>query len=904
MSDTSFRAELEIGSSEVVEAKAKVAELQAQLGSLKASEAERVQQVELETMALEHLIETMRFEQAELAKLEAARDAEVAAIGRQVAAQLKAAEKTERSEFAHQVELETMALEHEIATLAHEAEQLAATRAAEDALVAAVEQSIGADLAASDATEALTADRAAANVTLAKEIDFERLDTSVKAQEALAARELADAEMDAATAAKFESTVLMAQAQALDHVADEVGQLNAAFGRGEIGIHEYDFAIRQLDGSNLKLVNTSTAAAAALVRGAKGTANYGLAALEASRGLEDMQYGFGGVINNIPNLTMLLGGTGGLAAGISAVSVGAYILYQHWDDVTGLFQSRNPFPSVAGSLEDLDAALKKNNKELDDLREKSSLSNDQLERANFLIAEQTRLEAEQEAAHDIKKMKQTKSEQQNAQADEFKKIVDKIGGPQALADVQKAVAEKYPGRGEQADRSTAEALLRGGLQGNSASRDELEQLFLGGYGKGTKFGTQMMGGPNVAPLPGEPIHFDPETRKRLDKLRKDDEEREKRELGKADKIALDTHLDEMKARGSIGKVADQLVDEAKKKGLAGNAAFDHIEKGLQDAIKGGLEVRGFKPPLNVDIGLDKAVGDAALAATKKALADDSRDEKKADKKEDKTDHAAAVAASKAGAHQAGVDFKFHQDQEAAAARRIVDAFGKQAVEAFEAEIKASMLPAEQAAKNLVAVLTQQLVDAGARFTVANRAARDVAKKAGFEVEAPKELAGPPVPVRGPVAEGIAAARKALAPEHAKERRRVLAEQEKARKLAQANARKAKLNRPKAGKTPMPKVAANAAPKPVLKTQGNPTAQAAPVKPKPPAGPQAALDKTLDVTAKTQDAIAAGQTIDHQLLTRLSVLERRTATLEGTNKSLMNRAMESAPTASNSGGSIA
>lgn len=52
------------------------------------------------------------------------------------------------------------------------------------------------------------------------------------------------------------------------------------------------------------------------------TRNVGQAALEASRAMEDLQYGVGGVVNNIPSLVMSLGGGAGLTAAISLAAVG------------------------------------------------------------------------------------------------------------------------------------------------------------------------------------------------------------------------------------------------------------------------------------------------------------------------------------------------------------------------------------------------------------------------------------------------------------------------------------------------------------------------------------------------------------------------------------------------------
>lgn len=66
-----------------------------------------------------------------------------------------------------------------------------------------------------------------------------------------------------------------------------------------------------------------------LAKTARSSRNLGYAALELSRGMEDLQYGVGGVINNIPGLVMALGGSAGLTAVISLVAVGINQLVKH-----------------------------------------------------------------------------------------------------------------------------------------------------------------------------------------------------------------------------------------------------------------------------------------------------------------------------------------------------------------------------------------------------------------------------------------------------------------------------------------------------------------------------------------------------------------------------------------------
>lgn len=115
-----------------------------------------------------------------------------------------------------------------------------------------------------------------------------------------------------------------------------------------------------------------------------GGSNVGFAALEASRALEDLQYGFGGVVNNIPGLVMALGGTAGLTAVISLVAVGVNQLVKHWGDLTSLFEEKNPFPGAATDLHHLNVELDKAKDEMKELEENASLTKDQLSDYNEL----------------------------------------------------------------------------------------------------------------------------------------------------------------------------------------------------------------------------------------------------------------------------------------------------------------------------------------------------------------------------------------------------------------------------------------------------------------------------------------------------------------------------------------
>ncbi len=65
---------------------------------------------------------------------------------------------------------------------------------------------------------------------------------------------------------------------------------------------------------------------APVIAATKAKRDMGMAALQASRAIEDLQYGIAGVINNIPGIVQAMGGSSGMIAAISLGSVAAFQL--------------------------------------------------------------------------------------------------------------------------------------------------------------------------------------------------------------------------------------------------------------------------------------------------------------------------------------------------------------------------------------------------------------------------------------------------------------------------------------------------------------------------------------------------------------------------------------------------
>lgn len=131
---------------------------------------------------------------------------------------------------------------------------------------------------------------------------------------------------------KFEAqgidTVDKAKAE-LAQLDARVQQLAADLKAGTITAQQFDQSFHPLAGRMADLHRGFGLASG-------GVKNIGYAAMEASRAVEDLQYGLGGVVNNIPSLVMALGGGAGLTAAISLAAVGANQLYRHWDDLMGV----------------------------------------------------------------------------------------------------------------------------------------------------------------------------------------------------------------------------------------------------------------------------------------------------------------------------------------------------------------------------------------------------------------------------------------------------------------------------------------------------------------------------------------------------------------------------------------
>lgn len=114
-------------------------------------------------------------------------------------------------------------------------------------------------------------------------------------------------------------------------------------------------------------VNTASVAATG------GTRNFGMAVLEGSRALEDLQFGMVGVLNNVPLLLMSLGVGSGATGVVSVLAVGIHQLVRNWDDLKSAFGQGGTFDPAIDSATRLKRELEEVGKTIERLESKGGL---------------------------------------------------------------------------------------------------------------------------------------------------------------------------------------------------------------------------------------------------------------------------------------------------------------------------------------------------------------------------------------------------------------------------------------------------------------------------------------------------------------------------------------------------
>lgn len=247
---------------------------------------------------------------------------------------------------------------------------------------------------------------------------------------------------DVATATVEVNTKTYELAKGFDRVADESRQVGP-------GLSAVDHALEEVASSSTRAaagigkVNTAlTTAKGSSAQFTQGISNAGYALQDFTSTTGDLGQKLNSITNNLPQIIAMMGVGGPLGAGVAALGVGAIVLYRNWDSLTGLFESRNPFPKVAGDIAGMKRELEHATKEMAALEEVGAGTAEKLARFNELRSITAKLEkdiADQvERQARFKKAMESEGQEQKDRASSFAEV-NAGKGPEVLAKIKKAV---------------------------------------------------------------------------------------------------------------------------------------------------------------------------------------------------------------------------------------------------------------------------------------------------------------------------------------------------------------------------------------------------------------------------------------------------------------------------------
>jgi hypothetical protein len=573
--------------------------------------------------------------------------------------------------------------------------QLAALQASGTSAAAALTDTEVAAKAAADAASGLAAANAKVNASLAQDSAAEAAKVLAAADrdaadgaELLAAAERHEAEMArmAATEARELAAAERQALQEMGEAARATNALTAAGARVNAMLDAEAAEAREVADALGKEANALWAADSALEnftadasQAATANTKLGASGAAASKGMGGLQqsivaggYAFqdftatsgdlGAKLNSVSNnLPQLLAGLGGLGEVLSIAATAAIAVYQDWDSIASLWETRNPFPKAAEDVAGMKRELDQAKNSLEAMDKAGSGNADQLAKYNELRARTAVLEKqiadEQERQARLKKFLESPDEAAEGRGKAYQEANRGRGQEQvdSIAEAMKRRAEDDIKAEEAAMNRRVQTFLmrqhseeeeQAFLKEQSGRFKEFERIARGqDFGKlATDLNDRLIKGEETAGkaldrlmdrfptlfigLQKKIDDLDPAKKKtrdaQVDALNKEGEAAEKEALKDLDKIKkehanrLRDELDAMKQIGGIDQAAAILQQRAKELGLDAAKAYEFIRDGLKQAIQGGLVARGFKPQRGLDFGQDQAIENLAAQVAAKA----------------------------------------------------------------------------------------------------------------------------------------------------------------------------------------------------------------------------------------------------------------------------------------------
>ncbi len=428
------------------------------------------------------------------------------------------------------------------------------------------------------------------------------------------------------------------------------------------------------------------------------------------------------ITNNLPQLLVSLGGFG---VALSIAGTAAVAVYRNWDSIAGLWETRNPFPKAARDVEGMKRELDRAKDSIEAMEKAGTANARQMERYNELRATTARLEKEiadeQERQQAIKKFVEARGEEQAGRARAFEEATAGRGA-EYRAKIQEAYKKHFDAEIE-GERVGTELRVQAFRQSNATEEekakfasqqwnafaktvnmirrndpakaaDDLIVELMRGEANAGKALKRLMDETGLVwdGLAERMEELNPQAKKKKEAIKEQQEKIDKEKLKQQEqtqreaKEELAGHLEKMKELGGVAQIAKGLAGESATKGIEGEARLDFIRRGVAEAMKGGLGVRGFQAPKGIDIGLETTITRAAAGYAREALAQEKKEataeqktQVKAGQKEEAEERKTLIANRARQVREQSEYFtgmKFGQEEAGGIAKRSVELQGK------------------------------------------------------------------------------------------------------------------------------------------------------------------------------------------------------------------------------------
>lgn len=161
----------------------------------------------------------------------------------------------------------------------------------------------------------------------------------------------------------------------------ELDRLNAELQRNAVAANAAGVSNEQFAAANRQAIQRVQELEQAMSRAGGGQKMLNAGLIEGSRALDDIQYGFQGVLNNVQQFAFMAGLSGPVIAGITVATVALGQVVKRWGDITKAFSDAGNFSAVKTEVEELQNRLKKLGEERVELK----VSAKEVERAEEIL---------------------------------------------------------------------------------------------------------------------------------------------------------------------------------------------------------------------------------------------------------------------------------------------------------------------------------------------------------------------------------------------------------------------------------------------------------------------------------------------------------------------------------------